>query len=88
MKDTHPEIDQIVKDKMLNKSGVERFKMGCSMFDMAKKLVISSILSKNPHMTLEDQKSAIFLRFYKNDFTEGQLKSIIAKISLIRGSSS
>jgi hypothetical protein len=56
------------------KSGEERLKMGASMFDMARHLVIASLAYEN---TDENLRTRLFLRFYNNDFDAEKKKRII-----------
>lgn len=60
MTDTDARIEKIMCDMLMRKSGVDRLKMGASMFDMAKKMALASLELKS--------KGNIFLRFYGNDF--------------------
>ena len=69
MKDTHPVIAERIKALMRKKSGEERLMMGFSMFETAKKIVVSSIFSKSNKLSPADLRKAIFLRFYGNDLS-------------------
>jgi len=77
MDDTHPHIAKKYHELMLQKSGGERLQMGCSLFDTAKTLVLSSIRARNPNITPSEERKEIFLRFYRNDFTLERLEKII-----------
>ena len=68
MKDTSPEIEQRYREMLLQRSGEERLKMGCSMHETAKALVRASIVEKSPNISPADLRKALFLRFYDNDF--------------------
>jgi len=76
MNDTSPEIEKIVTDKMKRLSGEERLKMGASMFDMAKKMVLVSL----PIQEENECRIRLFLRFYGNDFDEQEREKIIRHI--------
>jgi len=76
MNDTSPEIEKIVTDKMKRLSGEERLKMGASMFDMAKKMVLASL----PIQEESECRIRLFLRFYGNDFDEQEREKIIRHI--------
>jgi len=77
MLDTHESIQLRFEKMMMERSPIERLKMGCSMFDTAKEIVRSSILNKNPQASLEEIRKGIFLRFYGQDFNEVQIKNIL-----------
>lgn len=77
MLDTSPEIEARVRQMMRKKSGSERLIMGCSMFDMSKRIVEDSIRLKNPNIGAEELRVQLFLRFYKHDFDEQERERII-----------
>ena len=59
------------------KSGEERLMMGFSMFETAKKLVISSLFSKSNKLSHANLRKAIFLRFYGNDLSPDMKKKVL-----------
>lgn len=73
--DTNISIEEIYFCMIMAKSPEQRFKMGCSMFDSAKKIVISSIKDKS------NMKEELFLRFYGDDFEDERKKDILKRIS-------
>ncbi len=75
--DTHPKVAEEFQRLMMAKSGEERLKMGCSMFDAAKKIVASSIKEQDPKISPQELKEEIFLRFYGQEFTEPVKKKIL-----------
>jgi len=78
MNDTSPEMEKRYHAMLMRRSGQERLKMGCSMYDAAKQIVKSSILNESPGLTESELKEKIFLRFYGLDFSESQKQKIIA----------
>ena len=42
MNDTNPEIEQLVRLRLLERSGMERMIMGSRMFDLAKAMILAS----------------------------------------------
>ena len=61
MTDTLPEIERIMRDKLMARSGEERFVMGAQMFDSAREMVKASLprgLSK------AEQQRQLFKRIY------------------------
>lgn len=80
MNDTSPEMEKRYHTMLMERSGKERLKMGCSMYDAAREIVRSSILNENPGLTEGELKEKIFLRFYGLDFSETQKRKIIASL--------
>jgi hypothetical protein len=59
--DTLPEIERIMRDKLMARSGEERFVMGAQMFDSAREMVKASLprgISK------AEQRRQLFKRIY------------------------
>jgi len=75
MSDTTPEIQDIMDDIYKSKSGEEKLLIALSMFETARKIVLSSI-----PLNLSDKNVRIelFLRFYGNDFNEKEKDKIIS----------
>lgn len=80
MNDTSPEMEKRYHDMLMRRSGEERLKMGCAMYDAAKEIVRSSILNENPGLTEQELKEKIFLRFYGLDFSESRKRKIVAEL--------
>jgi hypothetical protein len=78
MNDTQPEMAKLYHQLLMAKTGEERLIMGCSMFDFAKSIVISSIKNDNPRLSPSEIRQELFKRFYQNDFTALQTKKILA----------
>ena len=61
MNDTSPEIAKLVRQKLMARSGSERFVMGARMFDAARAMVLASL----PAGILQDElKRQLFQRIY------------------------
>lgn len=84
MTDTHPIIEDRFKKLIMAKTCQERLLMGCSMFDAAKRIVKSSIIQKEPEISTQEMKTALFLRFYGGEFDEIQKSKIVGAFA--RGS--
>jgi hypothetical protein len=79
MNDTDPEIEQKFVAMLLERSGEERLKMGCSMHATAQALVRASVLEKDPLATPAALRRALFLRFYGHEFNaEAREKILLA----------
>jgi hypothetical protein len=61
MNDTSPEIAELVRQKLMARSGSERFVMGTRMFDAARVVVFASLPSTLP---AEELKRQLFERLY------------------------
>ena len=61
MNDTAPEIAELVRKKLMAKTGAERFVMGARMFDAARAVVLASLPSQLPMIEL---KRRLFERLY------------------------
>jgi len=82
MRDTSPEMEQQYRVMLLQRSGVERLKMGCSMHATAQALVRASILEKDPQASPEALRRALFLRFYGQDFDPQSRERILRALEL------
>jgi hypothetical protein len=61
MTDTPPEIEEIVRAKLMSLSGSERFVMGAQMFEAARRMVLASLPADLP---AEELKRQLFERIY------------------------
>ncbi len=64
VKDTSPEVNQMVFDRMMALSGAERLIMGCDMFDSARAMVMASIPDG---LSETEQRQLFFKRVYGTD---------------------
>lgn len=76
MGDTNIEIEAKVRAMIGKRSGSERFLMGCSMYDVAKTLVVSSLYEKSPRLAPSQLRYEIFLRFYMGEYNSRQIEKI------------
>ncbi|MFQ5802012.1 MAG: hypothetical protein ACE5JQ_03830 [Candidatus Methylomirabilales bacterium] len=77
MNDTSPEIERKFQQMLLQRSGEERLKMGCSMHATAQALVRASVLEKDPSASPVALRQALFLRFYGHEFDPDTRKKIL-----------
>lgn len=61
MNDTPPEITEMVRQKLMARSGSERFVMGTRMFDAARTVVLASL---PPELSPPEVKRQLFQRLY------------------------
>ena len=77
MKDTPAKIEAEFRKMLLERSGVERIKIGCSMHAAAQALVRASLLQKHVSTSPATLRKSLFLRFYGQDFTASRRKRIL-----------
>lgn len=80
MNDTSPEVESLFNELMMKKTGQERMRMGFSMFEMARKQVLASIIHQNPKADSKEIRKQLFLRFYGDDFTPEEREKILARM--------
>jgi len=61
MSDTPPEIAEMVRARLMQKSGAERFRMGVEMFEAARRMVLASLPAG---LTEAERKRRLFERLY------------------------
>ena len=61
MTDTPPEIAELVRQKLMARSGSERFVMGVQMFEAARTVVLASLPSP---LAPEELRRQLFQRLY------------------------
>lgn len=84
MNDTDPEVEQKFVAMLLERSGEERLKMGCSMHATARALVRASVLEKNPRASPAALRQALFLRFYGHEFNAEAREKILLALEGVR----
>lgn len=80
MRDTSPEMEQKYREMLLERSGEERLKMGCSMYATARALVVASVLERDPLASPAALRRAIFLRFYGHEFDARTRERILKRL--------
>lgn len=81
MNDTPPEIEERIIEFFRNKTPVERFKMGCEMYDTSRYLIEQAILRENPGISKSELKQRVFLCFYGDEFTQEEKVKILARLA-------
>lgn len=80
MNDTSPEMESRYRTMIMERSGEERLKMGCSMFDAVKALMQAGILGQNPYASLSEIRRALFMQLYGHEFNAESRAKILAAI--------
>ena len=73
MKDTSKEIQTKYYEMLMNKSGEERIMMASKMEESAREMVLASLTD---NMSKIEKKIELFLRYYKEDFSNEELVRI------------
>jgi len=80
MNDTHPDVAVRYRDLIMSRTGQERLLMGFSMYDTAKRIVLSAIHNRWAGLTDAETKKEIFLRFYGQEFSEADRKKLLSAL--------
>lgn len=77
MNDTPPAITEKMCEMIRMKSPIERLRMGCSMYETSRSLVIRAILERNPGISKARLRQELFLKFYGNDIDPVEREKIL-----------
>lgn len=77
MNDTSLKTQKFYFETMMARSGEERFLMGISACQSARRIVLSSLPD---HLSETERRVQYFLRLYEQDFTPEKRDNIIARI--------
>lgn len=69
MNDTSPAVERRFRELLLQRSGEERLRMGCSMHQTTKALVLTSLRDHHPDLSPGHLRQELFLRFYGHETT-------------------
>lgn len=61
MTDTPPEMAEMVRARLMARSGAERFRMGVEMFEAARRMVLASLPAG---LTETERRQRLFQRIY------------------------
>ncbi len=78
MSDTSVEVARKYREMLLQRSGADRLKMGCSMFATARALVVASLREREPSASPAALRQGVFLRFYGTEFGMDERERIVA----------
>ena len=77
MNDTTPEMQELHRRLLMERSGEERVRMCFSMNQSARAIVWSTLPED---LSATERRVRFFLRLYGNDFSEEEKENIIARI--------
>jgi hypothetical protein len=77
MKDTSPDVEQKYYERLMARSNEERFRMGISMCQSARKIVWASL---SDDLNLTERRVQFFLRCYGREFDPDERARIVDHI--------
>jgi hypothetical protein len=80
VRDTTPEADARVRELFARRSGSDRVRMACDMFDLARALMVSRVWAEHPDITEGELRVMIFERTYGGDFGPDERARIAARL--------
>ena len=78
MNDTPSAVAARYRELLMARSGSERLRMACDMFDSARRMVLAGLPGDPANAT--ERRVALFLRLYGADFDAPARERIIARI--------
>ncbi len=82
MTDTPGHVQQLYRTLLLQRSGAERVRMACRMFDGARALVRASLGDPEGRNASAQMRAALFLRTYGRDFDARTRERIAGRLRL------
>lgn len=80
MNDTAPEVAERYRTLLMRRSGSDRLRMACEMFECARQLMIAHIKAEHPNLTDAELRVKIFERTYGSDFAPDERDRIAARL--------
>lgn len=78
MTDTDAQIEARVRELFMRRSGSDRVRMACEMFDLARTLMTANIRAEHPEIS-EGDRARIVERTYGDDFPAAERDRIMAR---------
>lgn len=79
--DTSPAIERKYRRMLLQRSGAERLKMGCSMHATSRALAKAALLQEHPGASPAELRRLLYLHFYGADFVSEVRKRIASALA-------
>ncbi|MCK4385974.1 MAG: hypothetical protein KAW52_06895 [candidate division Zixibacteria bacterium] len=80
MNDTTPKIIERFNKMMLKLGAEKRLKMGFSMNETSRKIVVASLLDGKPQATPREKRLVLFNRFYQKEFDQKTCEKILKNL--------
>lgn len=77
--DTSPEAEAIYWELLMKRSGEERVRMACDMFQAARRLILAALPSETASSPIE-RRVAVLLRTYEGDLENSLLTRLIGEL--------
>jgi hypothetical protein len=77
MSDTTPETMRALSALFARRSGSDRVRMACEMFDLARRLAVADLKAVEPSITEERLRESLLERFYGDDLSEEDRRRVI-----------
>ena len=76
MNDTPREVETLYREKLMQRSGAERFRMGLEMFELATLMMLAGL----PVEDRDRVRELLLRRLYGDEFTGEELQRILRRI--------
>ena len=80
MNDTQPDVEEQFAALFRQRSGSDRVRMACEMFDLARALVVANIKAQHPGIADSALRVKVFERMYGGDFTPDERIQLVARL--------
>ena len=80
MKDTPPDVEEQFAALFRQRSGSDRVRMACEMFDLGRALMVANIKAQHPGIAGAALRVKIFERMYGSDFTPDERIQLAARL--------
>lgn len=80
MNDTQPDVEERFAALFRQRSGSDRVRMACEMFDLARALVVANINAQHPGIAGPALRVKVFERMYGSDFTPDERIQLVARL--------
>ncbi len=77
MRKNWPEMDEKMREAIMQKTPSERIEMGFAMFAEFKQSIIRAILEENPQISEKGLRQQLFLRLYGDEFNAEECEKIL-----------
>jgi hypothetical protein len=72
MNDTSPEVEKMVREMLMARSGAERVRMAAEMFEAARQVILASF---PPGLSEDEVRRRLFERVYAEELRAGTVES-------------
>lgn len=80
MTDTPAAAEARYRELLGRRTGEERLRMACDMFDAARALVRASLTSNNQNLTPAELRALVFQRIYTGDLDPAVLRRVVERL--------